>query len=355
MGPTRTLDLSSALAPDREYPLSTPPDIPYWAENMLFTLYDPTADFGLWLHLGTVPTDWSMWEDIVLGYLPGDGGLLHMTSYHRTPAERRPAGSNLSFTCLEPFRRWKLEFDGRCLLSEYEQLRQGRALDSVKHPLAFELTVECATPVWDAHTSATIGDDRGSMRGQSWATDHYQQLFTVQGPVQLPEGEIEFKGTGWRDHSRGPRHGGTGATWGGHAIVNCFFPDSGRGFGLTRMWDPDGELTLDAGFVVDADGVLHHAEVLEVPRFYEPRVSGDEIPIGLGYPGGEVRLLGRTVKETWMTRNHALARGVEREGKASILAEAFARFEWDGEVGYGLCERSEHLNDPAGELRPPAP
>ena len=64
--------------------------------------------------------------------------------------------------------------------------------------------------------------------------------------------------------------------------------------------------------------------MLEVPAFYDPHVSGDEIPIALRYPGGEVRLLGRTVKETWMTRNHALARGIEPRRKASILAEAFA-------------------------------
>jgi len=45
--------------------------------------------------------------------LPDDEGVLSMWAYHRTDPARRPAGANLRFECLEPFRRWHVTFAGR--------------------------------------------------------------------------------------------------------------------------------------------------------------------------------------------------------------------------------------------------
>jgi len=344
MAPSATRDLSSGLSADREQVVADPPDLSHWSENLFFTMYDPAADLGLWAHLGTYPTDWTMWEDWVMVTLPGDGGMLSTRGYHRTPPERRPAGSNLAFECVEPFRRWRITFDGRCLLTPYDELQRRRVSEGVRYPLAFDLAAECVTPVWDSHTSASSASGRGSIRGQSWATDHYQQLLRLTGTVHLPDGAVTFDGVGWRDHSRGPRYGPTGARWGGHAILSGLFP-SGRAFGLSRMWAPDGTVTLDAGYMVDGEGTLHHAEVLEVPRLRDIQLAGEPIPMALRSAAGEVALTGETLKSTWITRNHGIAPGLDLTGEASILAEAYARWEWDGEVGYGLCERSEHLHD----------
>ena len=46
------MDLSAGLPHDRESVLAQPPDIDFWAENLLFALHDPAADVGMWLHLG---------------------------------------------------------------------------------------------------------------------------------------------------------------------------------------------------------------------------------------------------------------------------------------------------------------
>jgi hypothetical protein len=348
-------DLSSGMPAEREQVLASPPKIPYWSENMMFALYDPTADLGFWLHLGTVPTNWEMWEDRVLAYLPGGAGVLHMWAYHRTPAERRPAGSNLSFRCVEPFRRWHLAFDGIGVVTPYEELRAGRARDGVKQPLAFDLDVQCATPAWDAHLAVGAAAGHGSMRGQSWATEHYQQLYQVTGTVRLPDREVAYDGTGWRDHSRGPRHPGAGAAFGGHAIMSCLFP-SGRGIGISRFWAPDGEITLDAGYVSDGPGHLEPVSLREVPRLTDIQHSGELVVTTVRRAGSDrdLELRGTTVTSLWMTRNMNLAYGADLEGVGSILAESFARFEWDGEVGYGLCERSEHVRTAPPRLYLPA-
>lgn len=345
------VDLSSGLTPDRDRVLEQCPDTPFWAENLLFTLYDPQADIGFWLHLGTVPTDWGLWEDRVLVFLPGDAGILHMWAYHRTAPERRPAGANLAFECVEPFRRWRLLFDGMLVHTGNEEMQSGRARDGAKQTMRLDLDVRCATAVWDAHTSANADTGYGSMRNQSWATDHYQQLCTASGSVEIDGRRIAFDGTGWRDHSRGPRGGDAGARWGGHAIVNCLFPRSGRAFGLSRMWTPDGMISMDAGFLVDGNGRLHHAEVIQAPRLRDLRIGGEFVEIALRSQAGELRLQGETVKSTWLTLGPGHPHGADVASGHCILAEAFARWEWDGEQGFGMCERSEHLSAPPRLLR----
>jgi hypothetical protein len=75
---------SSGLDPESERTLAACPEVPAWTENLLFTPYDPIADIGMWLHLGTVADRWEMWEDRVLIALPEDQGVLSMWAYHRT-------------------------------------------------------------------------------------------------------------------------------------------------------------------------------------------------------------------------------------------------------------------------------
>ena len=69
------LDMSSGLPDERDFMSPECPDVPKWSENFLFTLYDPDADLAMWLHLGTVPDKWTMWEDRVLVMLPGRDGI----------------------------------------------------------------------------------------------------------------------------------------------------------------------------------------------------------------------------------------------------------------------------------------
>jgi hypothetical protein len=125
MAEAALLDLSSGLSRDKESVVATAPTEPFWAENLLFCPYDPKSDVAAWLHLGTVPTDWSMWEDRVLVSLPGEEGLLSMWAYHRTPQEQRPGGANLFFKCVEPFRRWKVIFDGFADYVSHEAMTKG--------------------------------------------------------------------------------------------------------------------------------------------------------------------------------------------------------------------------------------
>ena len=102
---TASIDMSSGLPDERDFMVAECPDIPMWSENFLFALYDRNADVAMWLHLGTVPGKWTMWEDRVLVMLPGHDGALSLRGYHHTAPERRPAGPGLEFRQITPWRR----------------------------------------------------------------------------------------------------------------------------------------------------------------------------------------------------------------------------------------------------------
>jgi hypothetical protein len=342
-------DLSSGLPVEKERVVNAPPDVALWSENLLFAFYDPVNDLGFWLHLGTYPRDWTLWEDRVLIFLPGEQGVLGWWGYHQTPEELRPAGANLSFRCVEPFRKWHLSYVGVLSHQTDAEMRAGWMRDERRQRVALEIDVECRTPVWDAHTSATARTGHGGMQSQEWASEHYEQLYVATGTVSLPTGTVDFHGTGWRDHSRGPRDMAMVNNWGGHIIAGALYPESGRAWGLSRYYDKRGMITLEGGFVVD-DGVFEHAEVLDAPRLRHLQLSDEAMPIHLRWSGGELQLEVRSVRSMWLTMFRSLLPGVDLAGEGTIYALNFAECRWDDETAHVYMERSDMLNQPAPPL-----
>jgi hypothetical protein len=336
------VDLANGLDPDKDDVRAAAAAVPFWSENFLFAMYDAGHDVGLWLHLGTIPNRWHLWEDRVLVTLPGNGGVLTSRSYRRTPPEERPGGANLLFTRVEPFRRWRVTAETLATRTSYDEMSSGLVHDGHKDHVSLDLDVTCRTPVWDMHAMIRKGNGRGSMQSQSWASEHYEQLYTVTGRVTLPTGDIAFDGTGWRDHSRGPRGGETGAPWGGHVIMGAYFPDSDRGVGLCRYFHPDGGVTLEGAYVTEA-GVMHAAEALEAPRIDVLRKDGELLRFGLRRSDDvEVWLDARTTTSLFtMLQRSVHYFGIDPAGSlGSVYVLNFATLDWDGEHGSLYVERS---------------
>ena len=336
------LDLSSGLDPAKESVLLDKPDVDHWAENLLFALHDPTHDIGMWLHLGTMPNLWHLWEDRILISLPNDAGVLTSRSYTATPPDRRPGAGNLSFECLEPFRRWRIRSEAVGRVTPYETLRTSMEQDGLREHFAIDLEVTCRTPVWDLHTAASSGTAKGTMREQSWASDHYEQLYTVTGTVTLPTGTVQFDGTGWRDHSRGPRGANTGKPWGGHVIMGAYLPESDRGLGLCRYYTPDGGVSLEGAYLSQG-GKMQHAEVLDAPLLGALVKSGEKLRFGLRSDVGDLTIEAETTTSIWsMLKRSRQYYGIDPTGSlGSRYALNWARFELDGEVGHLYVERSD--------------
>lgn len=333
---------TTELPPEAEQVVTQPPDVASWTENLLFCLYDGAADVGMWLHLGTSPHDWTLWEDRVLIALPTEHGVLSMWAYHRTAPERRPAGANLAFVMVEPFRRWRVTFDGFALLTPYETLRTSIVADGPKHRVVAELDVELVTPPWDARTAALQATGKGSMDSQDWAHEHYEQLCIAQGTLTTPAGEIAFDGTGWRDHSRGPRGTGVGDTWGGHVIMGAWFPGQHVGVGLSRYVAPNGDITLEGGYIVE-QGALRHVAVAEVPGLTELRRDGEPLRFALDDAGTRVDIDATTITSIWTMMSPGMPYGVDRSKPGYVYAVNFATAELRGERAHLYVERSALL------------
>jgi hypothetical protein len=342
---------TAGLPEAKEYATQDAPTEPFWCENLLFAGYDPAVQIGFWLHLGTVPNDWTMWEDRVLMTLPGDSGVLSMWAYHRTVAERRPAGSNLAMVCDEPFRRWTVTFDGFAQHIPTATMAAGLAPDSLRKKVRIELHVSCVTPVWDAQASAKGARGKGDMAHQSWAKEHYEQLWRATGTVEIDGVVHPWNGCGWRDHSRGPRGGNTADPWGGHFIVGVLMP-SGRGAIMSSYWRPDGIINLEGAQVTDADGTTHSAAVTSIPRLSRDlMLAGEMVTPALSWDGGSAAITLRTDQSIWTSMQKRLAVGRDLEGPGLMYVLNFGTAEWDGETGVFYIERSDPLNNPPGEIR----
>ncbi|OHV32239.1 MULTISPECIES: hypothetical protein [Pseudofrankia] len=343
-----TVDMSSGLPDERDFIVAECPDVPMWSENLLFAVYDPTSGVTLWLHLGTVPGKWTMWEDRVLALLPGHDGALSLRGYHHTAPERRPAGPGLEFRQREPWRRWQVTFDGAGLHTPEAEMLAGVARDGWTKPLAVDLEVECVTPAWDARTASLLASGGGSMDGHDWASEHYEQLVRATGTVTLAEGTIPFSGYGWRDHSRGPRSHATLTGWGGHVILGCVYPDSGRAWGFSRYFKQDGLITLEGGYVF-VDGKFEHARVVTAPRLLELRHEGETLPVALEWSGGLIEVQLECDRSLWTSMSRSLAVGKDLDGDSIMYVLSHGHADWDGETGYFYSERSDRLNNLAPE------
>lgn len=345
-------DYSGGLDPAQEQVLVDPPAIPSWCENMMFTPYDPKTRIGMWLHLGSLPEAPEFWEDRVIMSLPDGEGVLSMWATHKTPLERRPGGSNMSFRCIEPFRRWRVEFDGfvqhvsnETMLSTLEQ-PVGR-----RKRLTIELDIEHITPAWDVAAAAHAEAGRGSMADQGWAKEHYEQLYRATGRVTWGEREWPFDGFGWRDHSRGPRVHDPRNPWGGHSTAGLAFP-SGKAVIFTRMWTTSGRITLEGAQVTSADGTTAPARLIEPPRL-TGLVGADEHMMARLEAGGQPIILSMasdTILQ--LSMQNQVAVGTDLSGSGLMYVINFGVAEWDGETGLFYIERSEHLSRPLLSVSP---
>ena len=342
------VDMSSGLPDERDFIVPECPDIPMWSENLLFAVWDPRADLAMWLHLGTVPGKWTMWEDRVLVMLPGSDGALSLRAYHHTAPERRPAGPGLEFRQRDPWRRWQVRFDGFGLHTPEHEMLAGLGRDGVTQPFAAELEIECVTPAWDARTATQLASGAGNMESQKWASEHYEQLVRATGTVTLATGAVPFSGYGWRDHSRGPRHHSLGESWGGHVILGCVYPESGRAWGLSRYYTADGTITLEGGYVF-AGEKFEHARVVTAPRLRELRYRGEVLPVALAWSGGVLELAMHCDRSLWTSMQRGLAVGKDLDGAGLMYVLTHGRCAWDGETGYFYSERSDRLNALAPE------
>jgi hypothetical protein len=191
------------------------------------------------------------------------------------------------------------------------------------------------------------------MARQSWAKEHYEQLFRAAGTFSLGGiALLPVNASGWRDHSRGPCGGGSGDAWGGHVIAGCLFP-SGRGLIFSRYRRPDGTLNLEGGCVIDPDGGHHAASVVDPLRLSDLVLTGERLPFTLEWDDGCVTTFIETRQSVWVSMPKKVFVGPDLSDRGLTYVLNWGPCAWDAEAGYAYIERSNALNALPQMLMPP--
>ncbi|WP_202033251.1 hypothetical protein [Nocardioides sp. WS12] len=311
--------------------LHAPPEgVAGWSETMYFSVWNPDAGVGVWIHTGRCPEDPDLWWAQTAALLP-DGALLMDMSWGRPVDRRGPSTGNLTVRCEEPLTRWTLSFDGAGEATTTERTAQGPVGAGPCLPFAFDVELNAISPVWDMDRALGITD-------LSWAHMHHEQAFRTTGELRVGERSWRLDGVGFRDHSHGPRDF---TSLGGDHFFNVVSPTTGRvAHGLVN-WRQDGSVdhrtfatySESDGYQLFATGSMIGLQdpVTHSPRGITVHVGDDLVLTGEVLHGLTVSLIEPNININGLAAFHP---------DPLVLTESMIRLEWpDGDVAYGMLER----------------
>jgi hypothetical protein len=313
---------------------------PEWRENYQWLAMD-AAEVGVVLHLGTHPDDPTLWHSLCSVSFP-DGRVYVAKSVGPAP-DARSAGSGLHFSrCLEGFRAWDVVGLGGFLPTSFGELGAGPLADRPTVPVRVDLRFEACGPVWDP---------AGDAGHPEWGAFHHEQPMRVTGSVTVGTDGHRFDGWGYRDHSRGPRdmREVSHSHW-----SNGVFP-SGRTFCTLQVHRRNGDVSTRAA-ILHPDGHEEAIEMIEAPVIHNSAHEPFAISVTLVDSTGRThhipgRVAGGTTWSIVGTSEFCVGAAMDVDD-AYILPQSIIRWEWDGEVGYGLsdrCSRAARLRTLAAE------
>jgi hypothetical protein len=305
-----------------------PEGISMWSENYLSGVCFPSAGTGAWFHQSRPQHDTRFLESVFTFMLPGDRFLVAKGA---CPADEHAStfGAGLTYECVEPFRRWHKSFHGLARLVSGDQLRRGPLPDGPHLAVDMDLIWEGAGPTFDM-----------DMSEQVWAQvkAHYQQHCRVRGQIAFGDEQLELTGFGMRDHSWGPRDL---AQLGNHVWIYGEFP-SGRRIMYFHHATPTGGGLLEHGHELDRQmRPIAKVGQLAVPR--APAGWGADYEVEFRRADGDIRKLRGeilTAVPLALDNGSELILGAPGATASHHLFESASRFEWDGEIGYGITEWS---------------
>ena len=229
------------------------PDVPHMSENFFYIGHDPDSRLAYIVHIGRWIKDPEIFREMLIVWLP-DGTVMWAQSFGRGDCSRGPAVACSRIICEEPGKRIRIKYSGPMQPIAPDQIVNPpgipNVLDKVDIDLVFEGTL--ATYYYPQTENTT------------WSKWHTEQLGKVSGSIKHIDQKFDFSGTGYRDHSRGPRYL---KDFRGHSWIQGQFPE-GDSFNLYQMWQMvDGvekEALSDAQ--IYRDGKFVPARIVKSPR-----------------------------------------------------------------------------------------
>jgi hypothetical protein len=338
------IDLTGGLPTEWEASVVDPPaDDPWFGENYALWLWDEKRHLGIHLYLKTLGHlgAYQLRRETVNVHLPDGTILMSESDGPGTVEPSTPRGPNLEMRCDAPFERWSYSFDATAQPTTAGEMRSGLLRHMPLVRLGFQVDGQTRLP--PAPTGTFTDDANTEWARTFFGGRRYEQFLTGEGTITTADGELPFSGVGMRTHRVGTRNLGE---FPGHTWMMGLFP-SGRAFCVQRMQDGDGIARWEEGYVSDGT------------RFYPARAH-EMTPFSWELPGERLVLeleseLGRsTVEGTLRVTNFTTLMAADRlrfcwgtdvsDGTHLIMPQGLAVYEWEGESGAGMIERSVHID-----------
>jgi hypothetical protein len=239
---------------------------------------------------------------------------------------------------VEPFRHWRYRYDATAQPTTTAEMHEGLLRHKPLVPLAFEFDGRMALP--PALTGSFLPGEAAERGREFYGTRRYEQFIRVTGWIKAAGTEYEFSGVGMRTHRVGTRNL---TEFPGHTWMMGLFP-SNRAFCMQRICDANGIAVWEEGYVSDGE------------RLYPARPGG-EMTLCSTQPAGERLVcdveseLGQhAIRGTLRATNYTtlfpedqfrFCWGIDTSDPRNlIMPQGLAVYEWDGEQGAGMIERS---------------
>jgi len=330
-------DPCGGLPPEDDYcALDQPAGATLYGENHAFWFFDAQNQAHAYNHVDAFQHFYELRTERNWLIFP-DGRVLYNWTEAAHTSRRKAGGGCLTFTCIEPFRRWTIDYLGTMRISSADEMAQGPAQEGPRAVVEYHCDVVTAAEPWKQGEGYAFGDTR------------YEQLFRMTGRLKTSQGDdLRLSGAGVRTHRRG-RRALEPRNWFGHGWQTALFP-SGRGFGLKRFPGQDGpegraHPAWSEAYVLDRGRVVP-AEVIESAWLDDFTPSGGTVRVRLRSALGEADIAGEVLGTSWRTMSIGRAAenlrefGVRGRPGEYVMAQGAARWTWDGESVIGHIERS---------------
>jgi len=240
-----------------------------------------------------------------------------------------------AFECVEPYRRWKVRYEGNPIDTTTAQIAAGTVDRGRTTPLRYEIDLTMVTPAWVqdntpealARMSERERTDAGLM-GFGYRMEHH---FRGTGTLWIDGKERQFNCVGNRIHRQSVR---PLEAFRGHCWQAAVFPD-GRAFGYIAYPPAEDGSTYNEGYIWQ-DGTWYPAVATRIPWLTELG-EGQDTSLELESALGTTRIVGLGCLNTFKV-------GSEGELAGFALNQGGSKYSWDGQTAYGMIERSTWLN-----------
>lgn len=339
---TLTLEaLSGGLALEKDLVLPGRPADPEMRESVSIWMFEEKGEIGFpRIGIEAEGASWGFRRVQAAFTFPG-GRALNGAGRGPAPSTIGPDGrptdlgaGGLLFRCIEPFRRWTVDYDGDAVDGTVQQMIAGGHGRSGTNRVKLHAEMEMVTPGWVQEYAIREGmtqieKDNAAAMGLGYRIENH---FRAEGTLEIDGGRQDFRATGTRIHRQSVRRL---EGFYGHCWLSALFPD-GRAFGCLA-YPPRGEDTENYSYndaVLYRDGRQVPARIVKAPFLRRIVPEGDDVSVELESEFGRTVIEGRTTLGTFRIGNPDIG-GLN-------LQQGGARFTWDSQSSYGMVERSTH-------------